>query len=148
MNSRRGFFKSLALIAAGAAVAPGIFVPKLEPVKCHSCWNGIGQTTSGQVILLQSQDRPAGLVTRAGHFYALHPTTGPGSHRGPVEYVRCVPGPGARDQPNHPAPGLEMDDSTQHRVVRWGSVLPADFPVYHWGTVHFLRFVEHPYSFL
>jgi hypothetical protein len=33
MNDRRSFFKSLALLAAGAAVAPGIFVPKFEPVR-------------------------------------------------------------------------------------------------------------------
>jgi len=32
MNTR-SFFKSLALLAAGAAVAPGIFVPKFEPVR-------------------------------------------------------------------------------------------------------------------
>jgi len=32
MNTR-SFFKSLALLTAGAAVAPGIFIPKLEPVR-------------------------------------------------------------------------------------------------------------------
>src|SRR5262245_8894826 len=32
MNSRRSFFKSLALIGAGAVAAPGIFIPKFEPV--------------------------------------------------------------------------------------------------------------------
>lgn len=31
--NKRSFFKSLALLAAGAAVAPGIFVPKFEPVR-------------------------------------------------------------------------------------------------------------------
>lgn len=33
VNNRRSFFKSLALLASGAAVAPGIFVPKFEPVR-------------------------------------------------------------------------------------------------------------------
>jgi len=33
MNNRRGFFKSLGLIAAGSAGFPGIFIPKFEPVK-------------------------------------------------------------------------------------------------------------------
>ena len=32
MNTRH-FFKSLALLAAGAAVSPGIFIPKFEPVR-------------------------------------------------------------------------------------------------------------------
>lgn len=32
MNNRRGFFKSLGLIAAGAVGCPGIFIPKFEPV--------------------------------------------------------------------------------------------------------------------
>ena len=31
--NRRGFFKSLALLGAAAAVAPGVFVPKFEPVR-------------------------------------------------------------------------------------------------------------------
>jgi hypothetical protein len=30
--SRRSFFRSLALIGAGVTAAPGIFIPKLEPV--------------------------------------------------------------------------------------------------------------------
>lgn len=32
MTTRRSFFASLALIGAGAATAPGIFIPKFEPV--------------------------------------------------------------------------------------------------------------------
>ncbi len=32
MNTR-SFFKSLALITAGAVVAPGLFIPKLEPAR-------------------------------------------------------------------------------------------------------------------
>lgn len=33
MNSRRSFFKSLAMLGAAAVGAPGIFIPKFEPVK-------------------------------------------------------------------------------------------------------------------
>lgn len=33
MNSRRSFFKSLAMLGASAVGAPGIFIPKFEPVK-------------------------------------------------------------------------------------------------------------------
>ena len=33
MNSRRSFFKSLALLGAAAAGCPGLFIPKLEPVR-------------------------------------------------------------------------------------------------------------------
>jgi len=33
LMNKRSFFKSLALMTAGAAVSPGIFIPKFEPVK-------------------------------------------------------------------------------------------------------------------
>src|SRR5262245_59537421 len=33
MSDRRSFFRSLALIGAGAATCPGIFIPKFEPVR-------------------------------------------------------------------------------------------------------------------
>ena len=33
MNTRRSFFKSLAILSAAAAGCPGVFIPKFEPVK-------------------------------------------------------------------------------------------------------------------
>lgn len=33
MNTRRSFFKSLAMLGAAAEGCPGIFIPKFEPVK-------------------------------------------------------------------------------------------------------------------
>ena len=33
MSTRRSFFKSLALLGAAAAGCPGVFIPKLEPVR-------------------------------------------------------------------------------------------------------------------
>lgn len=70
MNSR-SFFKSLAMLTAGAAVAPGIFIPKFEPVKWKLTRGGLTQAYLDEVAA-ELEPNPAWIDAEPMYFI-VHP---------------------------------------------------------------------------